>query len=54
MVDSKVAVSAGSWYGADGLGPSSFEVYGSPADGKTVEDVAAAIDAELAGLIEKG
>ena len=54
VVDSKVAVSAGSWYGADGLGPSSFGVYGSPADGKTVEDVAAAIDAELAGLIEKG
>ncbi len=53
VVDGKIAVSAGSWYGASGLGPSTFGVYGSPADGKTIEEVAAAIDVELRKIMEK-
>lgn len=54
VFDAKVAVSAGSWYGGDDIGPSTFGFYGSPVDGKTVGDVEAAIDAEIEKLLRDG
>lgn len=54
VVEAKVAVSAGSWYGGDDIGPSIFGFYGSPAQGKTVEDVETAIDAEISKLLDQG
>ena len=54
VVEAKVAVSAGSWYGGDDIGPSTFGFYGSPAQGRTVADVEAAIDGEIAAFLEKG
>jgi len=54
VFDGKLAVSAGSWYGGDDIGPSTFGFYGSPAEGKTVEDVEAAIDGEIAELLKDG
>lgn len=50
----KLAVSAGSWYGGDDIGPSTFGFYGSPSEGKTVDDVEAAIDAEIQKLLRDG
>lgn len=54
VVEANLAVSAGSWYGADDIGPSSFGFYGSPAAGKSVEAVEAAIDAEIAAVLANG
>jgi zinc protease len=54
VFETKLAVSAGSWYAGDDIGPSVFGFYGSPADGKTVADVEAAIDAEIAKLLKDG
>jgi len=54
VVTQKVAVSAGSWYGGDDIGPSTFGFYASPTQGRTVEDVEAAIDAEINALLETG
>jgi zinc protease len=54
VVEDKVAVSAGSWYGGDDIGPSTFGFYGSPAQDKTVEDVEEAIDHEIGKLLETG
>jgi zinc protease len=54
VVTQKVAVSAGSWYGGDDIGPSTFGFYASPAQGRTVVDVEAAIDAEINALLETG
>ncbi len=54
VVTQKVAVSAGSWYGGDNIGPSTFGFYASPAQGQTVEDVEAAIDTEINALLETG
>lgn len=54
VVEGKLAVSAGSWYGGDDIGPSTFGFYGSPAEGKTVEDVEAAIDSDIEELLKDG
>jgi zinc protease len=54
VVEAKIAVSAGSWYGGDDIGPSTFGFYGSPAQGKSVEDVEAAIDEEIQKLLNDG
>jgi zinc protease len=54
VVEAKIAVSAGSWYGGDDIGPSTFGFYGSPAQGGTVEDVEAAIDGQIAKLLDNG
>jgi zinc protease len=54
VVETKVAVSAGSWYGGDNIGPSTFGFYGSPTQGKTIEEVEAAIDREILKLLETG
>lgn len=54
VVEAKVAVSAGTWYGGDKIGPSTFGFYGSPTQGKTVEEVEAAIDTEIIKLLETG
>lgn len=47
-------MSAGCWYGPGRLGPSSFGFYGSPAAGRTVAEVEAAIDAEIARVLADG
>ena len=54
VVEAKVAVSAGSWYGGDDIGPSTFGFYGNPTQGKTVEEVEVAIDTEISKLLETG
>jgi zinc protease len=50
----KVASSASAWYDGDGIDDRSIGVYAVPADGKTVADVEAAMDVELAKMIAEG
>ncbi len=54
VIDGKLAVSAGSYYSADALGPGQFGVYASPRPGKTVADMERAVDAEIARLLAEG
>jgi zinc protease len=54
VVDKAVSVSAGSWYSPEGLGPQTFGVYATPAQGIEIADLEAAIDAELALLLRDG
>ena len=54
VVERKIALAAGSWYGPDGLGPSSFGFYATPADGRSVDEIEVAIDAEIQSLLETG
>ncbi|MCB1960643.1 MAG: insulinase family protein, partial [Rhodocyclaceae bacterium] len=50
----QVAVSAGAGYDGIGRGPSLFYMDGSPADGKTVADLEAALRAEIARIQADG
>ncbi|MDX1574596.1 MAG: pitrilysin family protein [Kiloniellales bacterium] len=54
VVEQAVAASAGSAYGASALDLSSFSLYGSPRPDVPVEEVEAALRAELARLLEDG
>ena len=52
--DEKVALDAGSFYGATGLDPQGFGVYAVPAEGVSLEEVEARLDAAIAGFLEDG
>ncbi|MEQ8666968.1 MAG: pitrilysin family protein [Rhodospirillales bacterium] len=54
VIDGGLAVSAGAWYNPDSRGPGTFTVYASPAPGVSLDEVAAAVDAEIAALIADG
>jgi zinc protease len=54
VVERKLAVSAGAYYDADGLGPSTLVVYASPTPGVDVETLAAAVDGEIEVLLRDG
>ncbi len=54
VVDSKIAVSAGSSYGADDLGPGRFVIYASPQPGVSMEKLEESVDAQLAKLFADG
>ncbi|WP_114009959.1 M16 family metallopeptidase [Cohaesibacter intestini] len=54
VIKQKVATSAGAFYMSGGLDDTSFLFYGSPAEGKNVEDVLDAIKGEIAKLIADG
>ena len=54
VVEQRLAVAAGSWYGAENIGPSTFGFYGSPASGHEVGDLETAINKEIAVLLSDG
>lgn len=54
VIDDKRAVSAGSHYSPDSLGPSQFTIYASPRPGLTVKDMETAVDAEIAKIMTHG
>ena len=54
VIGDGIAASAGAYYSADALGPGNLGFYGSPKPGVEVERVEAAIDAEIAALLESG
>ena len=54
LVEQGIAVSAGSYYTPDRIGPGVFTLYGSPGDGYEVAAIEAAIDEEIARIIAAG
>ncbi|MBI1774339.1 MAG: insulinase family protein [Proteobacteria bacterium] len=52
--DGGAATRAGAGYAPDPIGPSTFDVYASPREGRTVEECEAAIDQVLARLLADG
>ncbi len=54
VIERGIAASAGAWYGADTLDMSTFGFFATPRQGRTVEEVEAALDAALAKLLEEG
>ena len=54
VVEAKLALSAGAYYGADDRGPSRFGIYASPKPGVSMETLEAKVEEELAKLIDGG
>lgn len=54
MFESKTAVQAGAFYDGTSLDPSTFGLYVVPAEGVTLAQAEAAMDAALAGFLDKG
>ncbi|MEM9734385.1 MAG: pitrilysin family protein [Pseudomonadota bacterium] len=54
VIRDKIATSAGAWYQGGSYDSTSFGFYGSPAPGKTLAEVEAGIDAEIARVIAEG
>ncbi|MCT4656082.1 MAG: insulinase family protein [Cohaesibacter sp.] len=54
VVKDKIATSAGAYYQSSGLDNVVFAFYGRPVPGKTLDDVEAAIDAEIAKILADG
>lgn len=54
VVEAELAASAGAWYAPDALDLTTFGFWFSPRPGVAIEDVEAAIDVEIAALLENG
>ena len=54
VIDQKIAVSAGSYYDADNIGPSRFTVYASPRPGVSMADLERAVEIEIDKLLKDG
>lgn len=54
QLDEKIAIGTGAWYSPRARDITSFAMYGVPAPGHTLEEVEAALDTQLAELIESG
>ncbi len=54
VVGSRVAANAGSWYSGTALDDTTFGIYAIPAPGRTIEEVEAALDAEIAAFLAEG
>ncbi|MEM6662003.1 MAG: pitrilysin family protein [Pseudomonadota bacterium] len=54
QVDQKIAIGTGAWYYAQSRDDTSFGMYAVPAEGFTLADAEAALDAELAKMVAEG
>ena len=54
VVEQKLAVSAGAFFDPNRLGPGTFGFYASPRPGVSMEKLEAAMEAELARIVDKG
>ena len=54
QLDQKIAIGTGAWYSPQSRDVTSLTMYGVPAPGNTLKDIEAALDAQLANLIETG
>jgi len=54
QIERKIAISTGSWYSARNRDPGGFTVYGVPAEGHSLDEIEAAIDAEIARIAKDG
>ena len=52
--EQKIAVSAGAFYGSDGIGPRAFTYFASPAPGVSMEKLEAALQVEIDKLLKSG
>ena len=50
VVEGKLATNAGSYYGADSMGPSRFVVFARPRQNVEIDDLAAAVEAEIGAV----
>src|SRR5690625_2182911 len=53
-VEQKIAISTGAWYSAQSRDATTFTLYGVPAEGVELAEIEAAIDTELARMVESG
>ena len=53
VIDQKLAASAGAYYRGSALDDATFQVYASPRPGVSLDQIEAAVDAELARLVEQ-
>jgi zinc protease len=53
VIDQKIAASAGAYYRGSALDDATFQVYASPRPGVSLDQIEAAVDAELARLAEQ-
>lgn len=54
VIEEKIALSVGAFNGGGGIGPAAFGFFGVPAEGKSVEQLERAIEAELAVILRDG
>ncbi len=54
VMEKKLAINAGAYYGAESMGPAAVVVYATPAEGVAMPDLEAAVDAEIAKLLADG
>src|SRR5262249_2195648 len=54
VMDQRVATSLGAWYQGTSLDDSRFGLYGTPANGVSLDKLEAAIDTVVTALIDKG
>jgi len=54
VIERKLAISAGANYDASGLGPGRFTFYAAPRPGVSIGKLQAAVEAEVAKIIDKG
>ncbi|UUX51895.1 insulinase family protein [Nisaea acidiphila] len=54
VIEQKVALSVGAFYGGGTIGPATFGFYGQPADGHTVQDLERAVESELEAILRDG
>ncbi|MBT6136322.1 MAG: insulinase family protein [Rhodospirillaceae bacterium] len=54
VVEDRIAISAGAWYGADGIGPQLFGFYLTPSQERSMAEGEAALDAEIVKILADG
>jgi zinc protease len=54
VIENNLAVSAGSWYRAENIGPSVFGFYASPQDGISIEKLENGIDSVINSVVNEG
>ena len=54
VIENNLAVSAGSWYRAENIGPSVFGFYASPQDGISIEKLESGIDSVINSVVNGG
>ena len=54
VVDGKIALTAGSFYGASDRGPSRFSLHASPRPGVSMAELESSVEGELAKLLRDG
>jgi zinc protease len=54
VIEKRLATTAGSWYQGTSLDPTRMGIYGTPAAGVSLETLEAAIDVQIAALLDSG